>query len=53
MNPWTMRIDYGRAELAVRLPQQPNEHRPERQLDSFRLPQVETRCGAHEAKRSM
>ena len=30
MNPWTVRIDYGRAELALRFPQHPNQHRPER-----------------------
>ena len=32
MNPWTVRIDYGRAELALRLPQHPDEHRPERPI---------------------
>jgi len=28
MNPWTVRIDYGRAELALRFPQHPDQHRP-------------------------
>jgi hypothetical protein len=32
MNPWTVRIDYGRAKLAFGLPQHADEHRPERPI---------------------
>jgi hypothetical protein len=32
MNPWTVRVDYARAELAVRLPQHPDHHRPDRSV---------------------
>ena len=30
--PWTARIDYGRAELAIGFPQHPDQHRPERPI---------------------
>ena len=30
--PWTARIDYGRAELAIGFPQHPNQNRPERPI---------------------
>ena len=32
MNPRTVRIDYGRAELALRFPQHPDEHGPQRPI---------------------
>jgi hypothetical protein len=30
MNPWTVRIDYGRANFAIGLPLHPDQHRPKR-----------------------